>query len=82
VRETVDIYPRANGVERRGTNSTRLFTPREREALAKSKVHQWSQAHGVYGWSSHWSQNMACLPVLQVEEFYSIGKKQLISIHI
>jgi hypothetical protein len=40
VRETVDIYPRANGTERRGTNSARLFTPREREALAKSKVHQ------------------------------------------
>ena len=27
-----------------GTNSARLFTPGEREALAKSKVHQWSRA--------------------------------------
>jgi hypothetical protein len=27
-----------------GTNSTRLFTPGEREALAKSKVHQVSRA--------------------------------------
>ena len=43
------INPRANGAERRsgrkargeGTNySARLFTPGERKALAKSKVHQ------------------------------------------
>jgi hypothetical protein len=27
-----------------GTNSPRLFTPGEREALAKSKVHQWARA--------------------------------------
>jgi hypothetical protein len=33
--------PRANGAERRSgrTNSPRLFTPGERNALAKSKVH-------------------------------------------
>jgi hypothetical protein len=35
------IYPRADG---EGTNSPRLFTPGEREALAKSKVHQISRA--------------------------------------
>jgi hypothetical protein len=29
-----------------GTNSARLFTPGERNALAKSKVHQISWAHG------------------------------------
>jgi hypothetical protein len=43
------LYPRANGVVRRserawargeGTDSARLFTPGERKALAKSKVHQ------------------------------------------
>ena len=31
-----------------GTNSPRLFTPGERNALAKSKVHQISRAHGVW----------------------------------
>ena len=31
-----------------GTNSARLFTPAERNALAKSKVHQISRAHGVW----------------------------------
>jgi hypothetical protein len=35
-------------VNREGTNSIRLFTPRERNALAKSKVHQISRAHGVW----------------------------------
>jgi hypothetical protein len=36
-----------------GTNSARLFTPGEREALAKSKVHQWSRARVTNrGWSS------------------------------
>jgi hypothetical protein len=43
-------YPRANGAERRspgeGTNSARLFTPGERNAQAKYKVHQLSWAHG------------------------------------
>jgi hypothetical protein len=29
-----------------GTNSARLFTPGERNALAKSKVHQILWAHG------------------------------------
>jgi hypothetical protein len=29
-----------------GTNSARLFTPGERNAIAKSKVHQISWAHG------------------------------------
>jgi hypothetical protein len=46
------LYPQANGAERRsgrkargeGTNSARLFTPRETKALAKSKVHQWLRA--------------------------------------
>ena len=31
-----------------GTNSARPFTPGERNALAKSKVHEISQAHGVW----------------------------------
>ena len=31
-----------------GANSARLFTPGERNALAKSKVHQISRAHGVW----------------------------------
>jgi hypothetical protein len=36
-----------------GSNSPRLFTPGEREALAKSKVHQWSRASVTNrGWSS------------------------------
>jgi hypothetical protein len=36
-----------------GTNSPRLFTPGEREALAKSKVHQWAWASVTNrGWSS------------------------------
>jgi hypothetical protein len=36
-----------------GTNSARLFTPGKREALAKSKVHQWSRAWVTNrGWSS------------------------------
>jgi hypothetical protein len=34
-----------------GTNSPRLFTPGEREALAKSKVHQWASVTNR-GWSS------------------------------
>jgi hypothetical protein len=35
------------------TNSARLFTPGEREALAKSKVYQWSRAWVTNrGWSS------------------------------
>ena len=38
-------YPRADGAAPcEGTNSPRLFTPGEREALAKSKVHQLSRA--------------------------------------
>jgi hypothetical protein len=37
------------GVSRgEGTNSGRLITPGERNALAKSKVHQISRAHGVW----------------------------------
>ena len=32
------------------TNSTWLFTPGERRALAKSKVHQWSQARDYGSW--------------------------------
>jgi hypothetical protein len=32
------------------TNSAPLFTPGERNALAKSKVHQWSRAHDYGSW--------------------------------
>jgi hypothetical protein len=35
-------------VQGEGTNSARLFTPGERNALAKSKVHQILWAHGYY----------------------------------
>jgi hypothetical protein len=34
----------ADGLQGEGTNSAWLFTPREREALAKSEVHNWSRA--------------------------------------
>jgi hypothetical protein len=50
--------PRADFAPCEGTNSPRLFTPRETKALAKSKVHQLSRAWvtndvGVLGgWSS------------------------------
>jgi hypothetical protein len=33
-----------------GTHSARLFTPGERNALAKSKVHQWSRARDYGPW--------------------------------
>jgi hypothetical protein len=33
-----------------GTNSDRLFTPGERKALAKSKVHQLSRARDYGSW--------------------------------
>jgi hypothetical protein len=35
-----------------------IFTPGERKALAKSKVHQWSRAHG---YTFHWSQQYSSL---------------------
>jgi hypothetical protein len=45
----------------RGTNSVRLFTPGKRNALAKSKVHQISRAHGVWVVISMISK-YGCLP--------------------
>ena len=46
LRASIVHIPRADGAKRpcEGTNSPRLFTPGEREALAKSKVHQLSRA--------------------------------------
>ena len=37
-----------------GTNSTQLFTLGERNALAKSKVHQilWAHGYEIQGWTS------------------------------
>jgi hypothetical protein len=34
----------------KGTNSARLFTTGERNALAKSKVHQWSRVRDYGSW--------------------------------
>ena len=44
-----------------GTNSVRLFTPRERNALAESKVHKISRVHGVWVVISLISK-CSCLP--------------------
>ena len=54
------LKPRGNGALARGdgTNSARLFTPEEKNALAKSKVHQISWAGG----HPQWSQKYVCLP--------------------
>ena len=51
------------GVSRgEGTNSARLFTSGERNALAKSKVHQISRANGVWMVISLISKSAGCLP--------------------
>ena len=46
----LQYYPRADGAKRRARVliPPRLFTPGETKALAKSKVHQISRAHGVW----------------------------------
>jgi hypothetical protein len=59
-----------------GTNSVRLFTPRERNALAESKVHKISRAHGVWVVISLISK-CSCLPEVMKAKIEKIHVRKL-----